>query len=75
MGFGGICFVVGEKWENNVACIYMANVNVHLLIQSCSFSLSILSLSQENLFSQEEVADSWKKVYTGELQVNFRDFK
>ena len=60
--------MVGEKLENNVACFYMAHVNVHLLIQSFSFYLSILSLSQENLLSQEEVADSLKKAIRSNFQ-------
>ena len=62
VGIGGICLVVGKKWENNAAHFYMAHVSEHMLIQSCSLSLSTLPLSQENLISQEEVADSWKKV-------------
>ena len=61
-GNGGIWFVVEKKWENNAAHFYMVHVSVHLLIQSCSFSLSTLPLSQESLISEEEVEDSWKKV-------------
>ena len=61
MGTGGILFVVGKKWENNVAHFYMAHFSVHLLVQSCSFFLSTLPLSKESLISQEEVADSGKK--------------
>ena len=30
---GGICFVVGKKWENNVAHFYIAHISVHMLIR------------------------------------------
>ena len=53
---------VKKKLENNVAHFHMVQVSLHLLIQSCSFPLSTLPLSQESLISQDEVPDFWKTV-------------
>ena len=70
-GIGGIFFVVGKKWESNVANFYMGHVSVHFLIQSCSSSLSTLTLSEKNLNSQEEVADSWMRVESSIVKSEF----
>ena len=64
MGIGGIGFVVGKKWESNVAKFNMA-------YNCSSFSLSTLPLSQENLISQEEEVDSQKNGKSSIVKIEF----
>ena len=61
-----------EKWENNAANFYMAHDSVHSLIHSCSFSLSNITFSQDNLINHEELPDSWKKVKNSIIKSEFQ---
>ena len=64
VGSGGICFGVGEKWENNVAYFYMAHDCVHFWskVALSFFSNSVFVPREKNLVHFRDLLDPLKKV-------------